>query len=123
MDDQELDDRLHAHFASAARAHPVPEFDTLFGAAQPQARPTQRRRWVTAAAGALAASLVIAVVFERRETSTRSAEALLMVQLTQSTRWTAPSDSWLASMQTNDYLGLPQFDDMTFQMEEVKPWF
>jgi hypothetical protein len=78
---------------------------------------------VPLAAGALAASLVLAVVLERRETSTRSADRLLMAQLTQSTRWTAPSDRWLAPTQQNDYLGLPRFDDMTFQMEEVKPWF
>ena len=123
MDDRELDTRLRTHFASAAQAQPGPAFDAMIGAAQSQARAPRSRRWATLAGGALAASLAIAVVLERRDASTRAADTLLLAQLTQSTRWIAPSDRWLASTQTNDYLGLPRFDDMTFQMEEVKPWF
>ena len=123
MDDQEIDDRLRAHFTFAAQAQPVPDFDTLLDVAQPQAHAPQSRRWATLAAGALAASLVVAIILERRATSTGAADALLLAQLTQSTRWTAPSDRWLAATPTNDYLGLPRFNDMIFQMEEVKPWF
>ena len=123
MDDPKLDARLRTYFASAAQAQPVPEFDAMIDVAQSQARAPRSRRWATLAVGALAASLVVAIILERRATSTGAADALLLAQLTQSTRWTAPSDPWLAATPTNDYLGLPRFDDMIFQMEEVKPWF
>jgi hypothetical protein len=123
MDDEELDARVRAHFEAATRQHAVPDFATTFGAAESQARAPQPRRWRIVAAGALAASLAAAVLFELRPTRQPGDDAQLIAELSATTLWTAPSDRWLGTTQSVDYLGLPRFEDMTVQTQEMQTWF
>ena len=82
-----------------------------------------RGGWGIVAAGALAASLVLAVVLERRAANVVHDDAVLVAQLRASTYWTAPSDRWLEPPRGSTYYSVPRFGDMTFQIEEVKTWF
>ena len=123
MNDADLDARLREHFNVVARRHPAPEFDAMLRAAQLQARAPQSRRWRIVAAGAVAAAILAALLVELRPASPRSDDALLIAQLSATTYWTAPSDRWLGTNQSVDYLGLPQFDDMTDPMQEMQRWF
>jgi hypothetical protein len=121
MNDEELDAPVRAHFDAAARRHPAPDFEAVFGAAEARARAPRTHRWRIAVAGALAASLAAVVVFEMRPPH-ESGDELLIAELSATTRWTAPSDRW-PTTQSIDYLGLPRFEDMTVQPQEVKTWF
>ena len=123
MNDADLDARLRDHFNAAARRHPTPEFDAMLRAAQLQARAPQSRRWQIVAAGAVAAATLAALLVELRPASPRSDDALLIAQLSATTYWTAPSDRWLTTTRSVDYLGLPQFDDMTDPTQETQRWF
>ena len=82
---------------------------------------SRTHRWRVAVAGALAASLAAVVVFETRPPH-ESGDELLVAELSATTRWTAPSDRW-PTPQSVDYLGLPRFEDMTAQPQEVQAWF
>jgi hypothetical protein len=123
MNDADLDARLRDHFSAAAGRYPAPEFDAMLRAAQLQARAPQSRRWQIGAAGAVAAAVLAVLLLELRPPSPRSDDALLIAQLSATTYWTAPSDRWLVTNQSVDYLGLPQFDDMTDPMQEMQRWF
>lgn len=124
MNDEELDARVRAHFDAAARSHPAPDFESVFGAAEARVRTpagSRTQRWRIVVAGALAASLAAVVVFEMRPPQ-KSGDELLIAELSATTRWTAPSDRW-PTTQSVDYLGLPRFEDMTTQPQEVQAWF
>lgn len=123
MNDRELDSRLRDHFEAAASRHPPPDFDVMLGHAENPPGAHRRRRWGIVAAGALAASLAVAVVLERRAANAVHDDALLVAQLSASTYWTAPSDRWLEPPHSSVYYNVTRFGDTTFQMEEVKTWF
>ncbi len=118
--DDELDASLRArirrHFDRAAAAHAAPAFDAMLAAAE-SAASQPRRRWAVVA-GALAASLAVAIALQLRP----DADAPLIAELSATTYWTAPSDRWPMA-RSADYLGLPRFDDMNTELDEVQGWF
>lgn len=119
--DDEFDEHLRArvrdHFERAAAAHAVPAFDAMLAEAESGARSSpNRRRW--AIVGALAASLAVAVALQLKP----EADAPLIAELSATTHWTAPSDRW-PTTRSADYLGLPRFDDMNTDVNEVPTWF
>jgi hypothetical protein len=122
MNDEELDARVRAHFDAAARKHPAPDFAATFGAAEARARAPQTQLWRMAVAGALAASLAAVVVFETKPPR-ESGDELLIAELSATTLWTAPSDRWPGTTRSVDYLGLPRFENITSQTQEVQAWF
>ncbi len=122
--DDELDERLRArlrdHFESAVAHHAAPPFETMFANAEAAAR-LRASRWRYAAVGAIAASLVAAVLVELRPSKADS-ELALIAELSATTYWTAPSDRWPTTRSTA-YLGLPHFDDINDESFEVQTWF
>lgn len=116
--DERLRPRVRDHFDRAAAAHTAPAFDAMLAAAESGGRGKDgRRRWMVVA-GAVAAPLAVAVVPQLRP----DADAPLIAQLTATTYWIAPSDRWPV-VRTADYFGLPQFDDMNTELDEVQTWF
>ncbi len=120
--DDELDARLRRrvrdHFDRAATTHTEPAFEAMLTEAESGARGShKRRRWMVGA-GALAASLAVAVVLQLRP----DADAPLIAELSATTYWMAPSDRWPVAPPA-DYLGLPQFNDMNTELDEVQTWF
>ncbi|NJN51523.1 MAG: hypothetical protein HC809_06840 [Gammaproteobacteria bacterium] len=119
MNDDVLDRRIRAHFDRQADMAAAPDFEATWRAVQAAATPPSSRIWLWGTAAA--AALIIAIV-PMHGPQPDSRDSALLAELRASTHWSAPSDVLLTGMDDSTYMQLPDFNDLTYRLEEVKPW-